>query len=206
MSIFITLATSAYSLLESLSYFACYLSFPALHLFFRLAIFWSVMSPLFDSGCLRYWVALWDWVASAYSDLKQDFSSPTRDEVRPQQWEHWILTTRPHRPVVSDKCLLEGKRVCVNRLMGVDLDRELNFYGSWSHLYGAFLPGFPWSVTLLCLALSLYLVYSRILPWVRVHLLAKMGSREKACGWTDITYYGWCPLLLWPLKRLYAHV
>ena len=74
--------------------------------------------------------------------------------------------------------------------MGVDLDRELNFYGSWSHLYGAFLAGFPWSVTLLCLALSLYLVYSRVLPCVRVHLLAKMDSREKACGWTDITYYG----------------
>ena len=41
---------------------------------------------------------------------------------------------------------------------------------------------FPWSIILLCLALSLYLVYFRTLPCVRVHLLAKMDSSEKACG------------------------
>lgn len=32
------------------------------------------------------------------------------------------------------------------------------------------------------LALSLYLVYFRTFPCVRVHLLAKTDSSEKACG------------------------
>ena len=30
----------------------------------------------------------------------------------------------------------------MNRLMRVDLEKKLNFHGSWSYLYGIFLPGF----------------------------------------------------------------
>lgn len=47
-------------------------------------------------------------------------------------------------------------------------------------LIWALLPGFLWPIVLLCLVLSLYLVYLRVLPCV--HLLAKMDSREEAYG------------------------
>ena len=40
--------------------------------------------------------------------------------------------------------------------------------------------GFP--LTDLCLVLSLYLVYLRVLPCVHVHLLANMDSSEEAYG------------------------
>ena len=42
--------------------------------------------------------------------------------------------------------------------------------GSLNHLYGALLPGFLWPVILLCLVLSPYLVYLRVLPCVRTSL------------------------------------
>ena len=38
---------------------------------------------------------------------------------------------------------------------------------------GAFLPGFLWPIILLCLVLSLYLVYFRVLPSVRACLVAQ---------------------------------
>ena len=61
--------------------------------------------------------------------------------------------------------------------------------GSLNHFHGAFLPGFLWPIILLCLVLSPYLVYLRILPCVCAHLLAKMDSSEEAYGQVDITYY-----------------
>ena len=54
--------------------------------------------------------------------------------------------------------------------------------GSLNHFYGAFLPGFLWPIILLCLVLSLYLVYLSVLPCVCTHLLAKMDSSEEAYG------------------------
>ena len=45
-----------------------------------------------------YWILLpWVWsrVASVCSSLKQGFGSQPETEVRPSQWEHWILTTTP---------------------------------------------------------------------------------------------------------------
>ena len=53
-------------------------------------------------------------------------------------------------------------------------------HSSLNNLYGAFLPGFLWSIILLCLVLSQYLVYLRVLPHVHVHLLAKMDSSKEA--------------------------
>ena len=62
---------------------------------------------------------------------------------------------------------------------GVDPEREPRPQGSLKHLHGAFLPGFLWPIILLCLVLSPYLVYLRVLPCVRMHLLAKMGSSKE---------------------------
>ena len=61
-------------------------------------------------------------------------------------------------------------------------ERELRPHGTLKHFYGAFLLGFLWPITLLCLVLSLYLVYLRVLPCVHMHLLAKMDSSEEAYG------------------------
>ena len=44
----------------------------------------------------------WWWVAKACNSLNQGFSSGPEIEVRPLQWDHWILATRP---VTSDKAL-----------------------------------------------------------------------------------------------------
>ena len=82
----------------------------------------------------------------------------------------------------TSKLFIGRKRVCVGRHMGELRERESCPRGSLNHLYGAFLPGFLWPITLLCLALSLYLVYLRVLPCVRVHVLAKMDSSKEAYG------------------------
>ena len=60
--------------------------------------------------------------------------------------------------------------------------RESCFHGSLNYLYGAFLLGFLWPVILLCLLLSLYLVYSNTLPCVCELLLAKVDSSKEAYG------------------------
>ena len=51
---------------------------------------------------------------------------------------------------------------------------------------GHFLLGFLGPIILLCLVLSLCLVYHRVLPSVRLHFLAKMDSSEEACRQADI--------------------
>ena len=43
-------------------------------------------------------------------------------------------------------------------------------HGSLNHFYGVFSPDFLWPVVLLCLVLSPYLVYLRVLPCVCVHI------------------------------------
>ena len=63
-----------------------------------------------------------------------------------------------------------------------DSERESHPCGSLYLLYGAFLLGFLWPIILLCLVLSPYLVYFRVLPCVHAHLLAKMDSSEEAYG------------------------
>ena len=42
--------------------------------------------------------------------------------------------------------------------------------------------GVLWPIVLLCLALSSYGVYLRLLPCVHMHVLAKMDSSEEAYG------------------------
>ena len=70
----------------------------------------------------------------------------------------------------------------------MDLERELCPRGSLNHLHGAFLPGFLWPIILLCLVLSLFLIYLGVLPRVGVYVLAKMDSSEEAHGQADIAY------------------
>ena len=60
--------------------------------------------------------------------------------------------------------------------------RESRLHGSLNHFYGAFLLGFLWSIILLCLVLSPYLIHLRVLPCAHVHLLAMMDSNEEAYG------------------------
>ena len=59
-------------------------------------------------------------------------------------------------------------------------ERESRPHSSLNHFYGAFLPGFLWPIILLCLVLSPYMVYLRVLPCA--HLIAKMDSSEEAYG------------------------
>ena len=68
----------------------------------------------------------------------------------------------------------EKSTVSVSRHTG--RPRELRPRGSLNHFYGAFFPDFLWAVILLCLIQNPYLVYLRVLPCVRVHLLARMDS------------------------------
>ena len=65
---------------------------------------------------------------------------------------------------------------------GADSERESHPRDSLNHLYGVFLLGFLWPIISICLVLSLYLVYLRILPRVCAHLSAKMDSREEVYG------------------------
>ena len=51
------------------------------------------------------------------------------------------------------------------------IDIRSQSHGSLHHLYGTFLLGFLWPSILLCLVLSSYLVYLRVLPYVHIHLL-----------------------------------
>ena len=44
-----------------------------------------------------------------------------------------------------------------------DTERELSPHGSFSHFYGAFLPGFLWPI-MISPVQSLYLIYLRVLP------------------------------------------
>ena len=77
------------------------------------------------------------------------------------------------------KCLLGGKGyVWIDTQVGSE--RQSCPYSSLNNLYGAFLPGFLWSIILLCLVLSQYLVYLRALPHVHAHLLAKMDFSKEA--------------------------
>ena len=68
-------------------------------------------------------------------------------------------------------------------------ERESRPRGSLNHFYWSFLLCFFWPVILLCLVLSPYLVYLRVLPCVCVHLLAKTDSSEEAYGKVGTTYY-----------------
>ena len=87
----------------------------------------------------------------------------------------------------TNKVFIRRKKEYVWIDTQVGSERESCPRGSLNHLYGAFLPGFLWPIILLCLVLSLYLVYLRVLPCMRAYLLAKMDSSEEAYGLGDIT-------------------
>ena len=61
----------------------------------------------------------------------------------------------------------------------VGSETESHPRGSLNHFHGAFLPSFLWPIILLCLVLSLCLVYLRVLPCVRVHLLTDLDSSKR---------------------------
>ena len=54
--------------------------------------------------------------------------------------------------------------------------------GGLNYFYGALLLGFLWPIILLCLVLSLYWVYLRVLLCVCARLLARMDSGEETYG------------------------
>ena len=94
------------------------------------------------------------------------------------------------------KCLLGGKMVCENRPAQAGSERESSSHASLNHLYGAFLPGFLWPLILLCLALSPYLVYLRVLPCVRTSLSQdRFYRRGLWVGWHHLLW-GDAPSLL----------
>ena len=72
--------------------------------------------------------------------------------------------------------------VCVDRHTRGLRKRESHPCGSLNYSYGAFSSGFLWLSILICLVLSLYLVYLRILPCVHAHLSAKTDSTEGVYG------------------------
>ena len=87
----------------------------------------------------------------------------------------------PLVPPGKPKYLLEGKKRVQYLWIDtqVSSERESCPCGSLDHFYyGAFLPDFLWPVLVLCLVLSLYLVYLRILPGVHAYLLVKMDSTK----------------------------
>ena len=144
-------------------------------------------APLISGGC---------------SSFKKSFSSRPEIEVRSWQWDHWIPATGPG---VSDNgpgfsVLQKGVSTKIESsetkyFLGVKNEYsacgqthgraqrergiESHPWDSLIYCYGAFLWGFFWPIILICLALSLYLVYVRILPCMYVHLLAKMNSSEE---------------------------
>ena len=107
-------------------------------------------------------------------------------EVRLWQWECWILATRPPEPVASDKTWPVGfvelnsyKEMGCSETSKVFIQRELymwidSYEWTWrvscpwefESLIWGISSGFLWPIILLCLLLSLYLVYLRILSCV----------------------------------------
>ena len=78
----------------------------------------------------------------------------------------------------------KNSTVLVDRHMGRFRGQvpELRPSGSLSYFYVIFPPGFLWPIILTCLVHSPYLMYLRIFPGVRTHLLAKLNSTAKAYG------------------------
>lgn len=68
----------------------------------------------------------------------------------------------------------------MNRYTQANSEKELHSPVGLNHLCRAYFVGFLWSIILLCLVLSQYLVYLRVLPHVHVHLLAKKDSSKEA--------------------------
>ena len=66
-------------------------------------------------------------------------------------------------------------------------ESESHPHGNFNQLFRKFLPGFLWPIILICLVLSLYLVYLRVIPCVHVHLSTKVYSREEVQGYLIIT-------------------
>ena len=166
-----------------------------------LLILWETW-PIIPTG-VNPNLSCWSWVASACNGLEWSLGSQPEIEARSWWWEHQILA---NRPVVSDKgpdlqlCWKEFlqrwkvvKQVFIKRKKStVHVDRytgrlrgrvpESCPHGSLPYFYGAFLLVSRWPVIFICLVHSPYLVYLRILPYVLMHLLAKMDSTEEACG------------------------
>ena len=79
-------------------------------------------------------------------------------------------------------------------------ERESRPCGGLNHLCVAFLPGFLWPVILLCLVLSPYLVYLRVLPCVRTYALKLPSSVSWLLVWTRSAEEAW--MLVCVITRL----
>ena len=86
----------------------------------------------------------------------------------PQRW----------KGVKQIKCLLGGKEYYA---YGYTVPQTQSC-SLVNHFYGTFLPGFLWSVILICLVLSPYLVYLCILSRVYMHLLAEISFAKEDFG------------------------
>ena len=63
-------------------------------------------------------------------------------------------------------------------------------HGSLNHFFGVFVPDFLWPIILLCLVLSLYLVYLRVLPHVHVHISQpRWGLAKRPMGRLSIASF-----------------
>ena len=98
------------------------------------------------------------------------------EEVFPQRW----------KVVKQVKYLLGGNRV---QYMWIDRWADPEKESPWVapscslyYFYGAFLPGFLWSVILVCLVHGPYLVHLGALPHVHTHPSAKRDSTKEAYG------------------------
>ena len=86
------------------------------------------------------------------------------------------------------------------------LDTQANLgswpHGSLNHFFGVFVPDFLWPVTLLCLVLSLYLVYLRVLPHVHVHICQpRWGLAKRPTGRLSIASFLTSSLeITWPRR------
>lgn len=71
-------------------------------------------------------------------------------------------------------------------------ERIIPLWQFWSH-YWAFLLGFLQTVILLCLALSLYLVYLQVLPCVCMYISQPRQILAKSFWWVSLT----SPTMVW---------
>ena len=153
---------------------------------------------------------MWPQLAVAWSRI---LVPQPEIEVRLWQRECWILGTRPPGPVASDKTwpvgfvelnsykemecsetsevFIRRESVHVNRLIWVDLESVVPL-GVWI-IWGVS-SGFLWPIILLCLVLSLYLVYLRILSRVHCISLPRWILAKRPMGRLTSLTMKWWPL------------
>ena len=127
------------------------------------------------------------WLDTALQFLDRDWGTVMAlRALNPSHWTsgQWegpgLLSLQKRIPTKTEvmkelKCFLGGKGIPVDRHRWAQ--RESCWVTpSWQFklIYGAFLSVFLWPIILICLVLRPHLVFIRNLPYVHIHLLAKM--------------------------------